>query len=151
MVFEDFRPSDEFPFAATADIWGEQAELLVDLNNDEEYAMALRGYINPVNAKLKWLEENREAVVKCMIDAGMIAMAEHRVGNMEAHGGFELPISEEVFGKSLHLDEIIACCDEGHSNVTLDCYFVCGPDYFSGQRIEVFVNPDLSLYCNSVV
>lgn len=151
MVFEDYRPSEEFPFEAVTEIWGEKARLPVDLNNDEEYAAALRGYINPINTKLKWLDENREAVIKCIIDAGMISMAEHRVGNMDGQGSFELPISDEQFAGTLHPDEIIACCDEGHSNVTLDCYFVCSPDYFSGQRIEVFVNPDLSLYCNSVV
>lgn len=151
MVFEDFRPSDEFPFEASAEIWGERADIFADLDNSEEYASALRGYINPVNAKLKWLDENREAVVKCIIDAGMISMAEHRISNMEEQNGFTLPVDEEYFANSLHIDEIIACCDEGPSNVTLDCYFVCEPDFFSGQRIEVFVNPDLSLYCNSVV
>lgn len=151
MVFEDFIKSEEYPFEAQTDIWGDSVRILVDLDDKEDYATALRGYISPINAKLKWLCENRAGVLKCIVDAGMIAMAEHRVGNMEDAGEMSLPIEEELFRSGVHLDEIIACCDEGHSNVTLECYLVCKPDYFSGQPIQLFVNPDLSLYCNGVV
>ena len=151
MVFEDFRKPDEYPFEAETDIWGEKVRILTDFNDDEDYACALRGYISPVNAKLKWLSENRESVLKCIADAGIAAMAEHRVSNMEDAGEFPLTIEEEYFLGCIHPREIIACCDEGHSNVTLECYFVCRPDFFSGQQILLFVNPDLSLYCNGVV
>ena len=99
-----------------------------------------------INNLLSFLNHNENAVMKAIVvDAGMLKQAEYYIDCMEeAEGSTEecrvfiledgtevtLPLSEEDFIESLHLNEVFIEFNNEEQELSATLTFYCRPDYF---------------------
>ena len=140
---EEFGASNRFfgVLSCNVFVWGEETEICVDKEKGP-----LEDLVPLINNLLSFLNHNENAVMKAIVvDAGMLKQAEYYIDCMEeAEGSTEecrvfiledgtevtLPLSEEDFIESLHLNEVFIDFDNEEQELSATLTFYCRPDYF---------------------
>lgn len=108
-----------------------------------------------INVMLKGLDSQKEAFFNDLIDS-YLPYAEDWVLNLceeseedstdekrcfitEDYNEINLPISKEDFLASLDLS-IFVSYDEDESDIYVEGYIDCNPDYFAGHSIEIYMD-----------
>ena len=122
-------------------IWGEETKIRAD-----KKAHSLEELVPLINKLISYLNHNEDIVFKAIVDdAGMLKQAEYYIDCMEeAEGSTEecrvfiledgtevtLPLAEEDFIESLHLNEVFIEFDNEEQDISASLTFYCRPDYF---------------------
>ena len=140
---EEFGASNRFfgVLSCNVFVWGEETEICVDKEKGP-----LEDLVPLINNLLSVLNHNEDAVMKAIVvDAGMLKQAEYRIDCMEeAEESTEecrvfilndgtvvnLPLAEEDFIESLHLNEVFIEFDNEEQDISASLTFYCRPDYF---------------------
>ena len=140
---EEFGASNRFfgVLSCNVFVWGEETEICVDKEKGP-----LEELVPLINNLLSFLNHNENAVMKAIVvDAGMLKQAEYYIDCMEeAEGSTEecrvfiledgtvvtLPLAEEDFIESLHLNEVFIEFDNEEQDISASLTFYCRPDYF---------------------
>lgn len=140
---EEFGASNRFfgVLSCNVFVWGEETEICVDKEKGP-----LEDLVPLINNLLSFLNHNENAVMKAIVvDAGMLKQAEYYIDCMEeAEGSTEecrvfilndgtvvnLPLTEEDFIESLHLNEVFIDFDNEEQELSATLTFYCRPDYF---------------------
>ena len=140
---EEFGASNRFfgVLSCNVFVWGEETEICVDKEKGP-----LEDLVPFINNLLSFLNHNENAVMKAIVvDAGMLKQAEYRIDCMEeAEESTEecrvfilndgtvvnLPLAEEDFIESLHLNEVFIEFDNEEQDISASLTFCCRPDYF---------------------
>lgn len=150
MRINDFKESDVFDFEAKSDIWGDSVSIGVDCDGS-----SLEIMLPMINRLAEFINKNKGAVVRALVEDGMLETAEdwassaeeaedstedHECYIMEDGTRVYLPITEEDFAASLHMDGMSVYYDDEKDDISADVFFVCTPDYFAYHCIEVFMD-----------
>ena len=148
---KDFSESDdENEYDACANLWDKN--LYISVTAD---ILPLEDMIPMINVMLKSLDNQKEAFFSDLIDS-YLPYAEDWVLNLceeseedstdekrcfitEDYNEIYLPISKEDFLDSLNLS-IFVSYDEDESDIYVEGYIDCNPDYFAGHSIEFNVD-----------
>ena len=140
---EEFGFSNRFfgVLSCNVFVWGEETEICVDKEKGP-----LEDLVPLINNLLSFLNHNENAVMKAIVDdAGMLKQAEYYIDCMEeAEGSTEecrvfiledgtvvtLPLAEEDFIESLHLNEVFIEFNNEEQELSATLTFYCRPDYF---------------------
>ena len=166
MEIKDFTLNEENSwkaFETDIDIWGEKVSILIDIDDMPVNEDSLKFFLPEINRKIQFIESHKNEIYKAMLDDGMLECAEDWASSGEEDEDEEecyimedgqkvyLPISEEDFFKSLHLDGInINLSKNDDIKSFADMFFHCDPDYFAYHSIEVFVDEDDNIKCNGL-
>ncbi|MBQ4165921.1 MAG: DUF2262 domain-containing protein [Oscillospiraceae bacterium] len=150
MEIKDFNPSEIFSVEGDTLIWGEKVGIGVDCDGSN-----LENMIPMINRLIEFIDSNKGAVVKALVDDGMLELAEdwassaeeaedsteeHECYIMEDGSKVYFPITEEDFAASLHFDGISVYYDDDNDDISASVYLVCQPDYFAYHCIEIFMD-----------
>lgn len=150
MEIKDFTASDVFDYEGKAAIWGESVDIGVDCDGSSLEAMLPR-----INALVGFLDENKDKVVKALVEDGFLETAEDWASSaeeaeesteerecyiMEDGTKVYFPITEEDFAASLHFNGITVYYDPEKDDISADVFLDCKPDYFAYHSIELFVD-----------
>ena len=150
MKAKDFKKTDDCEYESKLSVWGEEVEMDVDSEDS-----SLKKMLPLINKIVGFLDDNRGAVAAAMIDDGMLELAEEWVESAEEaedstddRKGYivdndtvvYLPISEEDFTASLHVEGISIYFDDEEEAVCAEVFLYCSPDYFAGHSIEFSVD-----------
>lgn len=132
--FEDFNIEEErVECEFEIELWGNE-DVSISLNIDfkkgkEINNINLKEHIHKIEKQLQWIEENRHAIEKAIIDYGMVQLAEEWVRNGDKNivdGNeyylniddevIQVPITKEQFCKSLYIGAISIDIDEDYDN-----------------------------------
>ncbi len=148
---KDFSESeDENEYDACAKVWDKN--LYISVTAD---ILPLEDMIPMINVMLKGLDSQKEAFFSDLIDS-YLSQAEDWVLNLceeseedstdekrcfitDDYNEIYLPISKEDFLDSLNLS-IYVSYDKDESDILVDGYINCEPDYFAGHSIEFIVD-----------
>ena len=149
VVLEDFRNEERYSYGSGF-VWGEETTILVDRGKRSLEEML------PLINKLVESLNNKDAIVKALIDDGMLALAEEWVSSCEDEAedstkerrgymvddetAVYLPISEKDFAASLEFDTIDISYDEKAEDISAHIFINCDPDYFADHSIEVYMD-----------
>ncbi len=122
-------------------VWGEETKICVDKED-----RSLEDLVPLINNLILFLNHNEDVVFKAIVvDAGMLKQAEYYIDCMEeAEESTEecrvfilddgtvvnLPLAEEDFIESLHLNEVFIYFDNEEQDISATLSFYCMPDYF---------------------
>ena len=154
---EDFGTSNSFSKFSYCNvfIWGEETKIRVD---KKEHSLEER--VPLINKLISYLNHKEDIVFKAIVDdAGMLKQAEYYIDCMEeAEGSTEecrvfiledgtevtLPLSEEDFIESLHLNEVFIEFNNEEQELSATLTFYCRPDYFADPETDhiIAVNMD---------
>ena len=141
---------DENEYDACAKVWDKN--LYISVTAD---ILPLEDMIPLINVMLKGLDSQKEAFFNDLVDS-YLPYAEEWVLNLceeseedsidekrcfitEDYNEIYLPISKEDFLASLNLS-IFVSYDEDESDIYVEGYIDCNPDYFAGHSIEFIVD-----------
>ena len=151
LKLKDFSESDdENEYDACANLWDKN--LYISVTAD---ILPLEDMIPMINDMLKGLDSQKEAFFNDLADS-YIPYAEEWVLTLceeseedstdekrcfitEDYNEIYLPISKEDFLNSLNLS-IYVSYDKDESDILVDGYIYCNPDYFAGHSIEFIVD-----------
>jgi hypothetical protein len=140
---EEFGASNRFfgVLSCNVFVWGEETEICVDKEKGP-----LEDLVPLINKLISYLNHNEDIVFKAIVDdAGMLKQAEYYIDCMEeAEGSTEecrvfiledgtvvtLPLAEEDFIESLHLNEVFIEFNNEEQELSATLTFYCRPDYF---------------------
>lgn len=164
MRLEDFKPDDVFDYEYKGKLWGNDDVCVgLILNEEAEDKEALfKSCFNVIKEKIEWINNNRNKIEKALLDDGMVELAEDWASSSEEAEDEEqecyimddgtkvfIPITEEDFCNSLHLDGFTIYCDS-EKDISVDVFLFCKPDYFAYHSIELFVNEDNTIDVNGL-
>ena len=147
VVLEDFN--DEYSHG-NAFVWGEETIICV-----EKKTHSLEEMLPLIQKLIAFLNKEKDAFVKVLIDEGMLELAEEWVESSgEAEGRTDdrkgylvddetvvyLPISEKEFAESLNFDTIDISYDEKSDDISAHIFINCEPDYFADHSIEIYMD-----------
>lgn len=166
MEIKDFVINEENSwktFEAEAVVWGEKVSIIADADDMPANEDTIRTILPEINRKIQFINDNRKAIEKCMIDDGMLELAEDWASSAEEDETEEdcyimedgqkvyLPISEDDFLKSLCFDGVnISLSEDSSIKSIADLFFYCKPDYFAYHVIEVFIDENDNIKCNGL-
>lgn len=160
-------------FKAQVDIWGDKVLMSVSVENlqdDTETAALKISKIMETAAEL--INKNRRAICKALLDEDMIESAEEWASSCFSEENYDeedddeedsseeecyilpdgntvtLPISEEDFLSSLHIESVLIYAepkDGKYDYPDAEIFIVCDPDYFLGHCIDVIIKKDGSV------
>ncbi|MBR5800244.1 MAG: DUF2262 domain-containing protein [Lachnospiraceae bacterium] len=148
VVMEDFN--DEYSHGNVF-VWGEETIICV-----EKKTHSLEEMLPLIQKLIAFLNKEKDAFVKALIDDGMLALAEEWVSSCEDEAedstkerrgymvddetAVYLPISEKDFAASLEFDTIDISYDEEAEDISAHIFINCDPDYFADHSIEVYMD-----------
>jgi len=148
-----------YSFTGVCTIWGEETEIDITFDEDAE----LSEYLPLLEKHLAWLNAHRKDALQALLDDDFLSLAENWASGsdpaedeeqecylMEDGEKVFLPITEEDFSKSLHLESVVLYCDEGKEEITMDLWCACSPDYFACHSVLIYVNADGSMESGSL-
>ncbi len=150
MEIKDFKNSEIFTVEGDALIWREKVGIGVDCTDS-----TLEDMLPKINRLIEFLDKNKDAVVKALVEDGMLETAEdwassaeeaedsteeHECYIMEDGTRVYLPITEEDFAASLHFNGISVYFDDEKNDISADVFLDCSPDYFACHSIEIFMD-----------
>ena len=165
MEIKDFVINEENSwktFTADTVIWGEKVSIIADADDMPANEDTLKTILPEINRRIEFIEKNRRAIEKCMLDDGMIECAEDWVSSAEEDETEEdcyimedgqkvyIPISEDDFLKSLHFDGLNLSFSKENEKGFSDLFFYCKPDYFAYHVIEIFIDENDNIKCNGL-
>lgn len=130
MKVSDFKAHDLFAFSTETTLWEKGVTVNVDFNDEYDLMETLTSYIDVINDRLSWLEENRAAVLSAL-HADSVAD--------------KLKVPEESLADILAPDELTVYCDDGRNNVWTDLFLVVGE-----VSVEVSLSPDNICECKGI-
>ena len=151
---EDFHES-EYGFCETeATLWGNPGvSVTVDFPGGQDWEEGLEEYLPALRERLRWLEENRSALEDCLLEDGMLELAEDWASGAEEAEDEEdecyvmedgqkvfLPVREEDFRASLYMESVGIDLSSGEP--ALHLCLCCSPDYFAGHCLCVSVDTE---------
>ncbi len=158
LKIEDFRECEVCDCEADVEIWEQKAVLIVDYNGGD-----VKEILPQINSLIEKLDNNKEMVVKALIDDGMLDLAEEWVSNGgEDENGFyttidgakiKFPITEEFFANSLRFDGITIYADEDSDDISASMFLNCKPDFFAYHGIEItpeLIDGELNIEVNGI-
>jgi hypothetical protein len=166
MEIKDFVINEENSykvFEADTFIWCENVSILLDFGDIPANEAALKAILPEINRKIQFINDNRKAIEQSMLDDDMVELAEDWASSAEEDENEEdcyimedgqkvcLPISEEDFLKSLHFDGLNLSFSKDTEKSFADLFFSCNPDYFAHHSIEIFIDEDDNIKCNSLI
>lgn len=127
--------------------------LEIDLKDEDKFDNdKLQDYIKEFKQHILWLENNKEAVCKALIEKDMIELAEEwvesgdeaiidgKVVYVDGDDIVELPITEEQFCKSVYFNSMRISIDEDSKNrVDMNLFLDTNPDYFATHSIDLSI------------
>ena len=149
LELEDFKNDGKYSHA-NAFVWGEETSVLVNIKT-----RSLEEMLPLIQKLIAFLNKEKDAFVKVLIDEGMLKLAEEWVESSgEAEGRTDgrksylvddetvvyLPISEKEFAASLEFDTIDISYDEEAEDISAHIFINCDPDYFADHSIEVYMD-----------
>ncbi len=160
MEIKDFVPLEIFSYEGDTTIWGEKVGIGVDCNGSTLEAM-----LPKINKLAEFLDKNKGAVVKALVDDDFLSLAEdwassaeeaedsteeHECYIMEDGTKVYLPITEEDFAASLHLGGITVYYDPEKDDISADVFLDCKPDYFAYHSIVIFMDSEGNIDVNGL-
>ena len=137
-------------------IWGDNAEIVI--TPDEEIPLnsdtSEKAFVIAEKAAA-FVDASKENVIKALLEDDFLSIAadwassaeeaedeERECYIMEDGSKVFIPVTEEDFAKSLHLDaaDVYIDPDFGYESITL--YISCRPDYFAGHVIQAELYTD---------
>lgn len=155
-----FIPSEVYDYEAETSVWGDTVGIGVEC-----YGSTLEAMIPMINRLVDFLDNNKDKVVKALVEDDFLGLAEDWASSAEeAEDSTEerecyimedgtrvyLPISEEDFANSLHFNGISVYFDDETGDISASIYLVCVPDYFAYHCIEIFVEGDYTIKVNGL-
>ena len=149
LELEDFKNDGKYSHA-NAFVWGEETSVLVNIKT-----RSLEEMLPLIQKLIAFLNKEKDAFVKVLIDEGMLKLAEEWVessgeaeGRTDGRKGYlvddetvvYLPISEKEFAESLNFDTIDISYDEKEDDISAHIFINCDPDYFADHSIEVYMD-----------
>ncbi|MEE5992317.1 MAG: DUF2262 domain-containing protein [Oscillospiraceae bacterium] len=153
----DFEFDGSCSFSGSFTMWGEDVcDVDVDFSEDSDDPEAdICKYIAVVNEKLNWLGDAREFIARSLIAGGIIGIAEQWCATYPQAKDEEqvcyvvddgskvfLPITEEDFINSIHLDNVTIDLSEGAVKAGIQVFLRCRPDYFACHAIVADIDAD---------
>lgn len=160
MEIKDFKPTEIFSYEGDTTIWSEKVGIGVDCDGS-----TLEEMLPKINKLAEFLDKNKEAVVKALVEDGMLETAEDWASSAEeAEDSTEdnecyimedgtrvyFPITEEDFAASLHLEGISVYYDDEKDDISADVFLCCKPDYFAYHSIEIFMDSKGNIEVNGL-
>ena len=162
----DFRSSELFAFEGECRLWNRE-KVICTLDfpaADLERRQAVLNKRLPfIKEQLAWLENSRAAIEQALLDDGMAALAERWAESAEEAEDEEtacyimedglkvfLPITPEVFCRSLYASSVSLVFDGGWDNPYISLGLGCSPDYFAGHVISVSVDAQKQVHCDGL-
>ncbi|MCR5122283.1 MAG: DUF2262 domain-containing protein [Ruminococcus sp.] len=157
MSIRDFsRGNDEkAAFTAKADVWGDEANLFVMLDNDTPRGSHTVEKIYPLVDKIaQKLDLRRRKIEDALLADGWLETAEDwasqcRVSKndpncyiMDNGDKVYLPLTEDDFCSGLYIESVCIYFDEELDINDVTIFIVCQPDYFAGRAIAVLLDSD---------
>ncbi len=150
-------------FSFSVLLWDSITSILLDVDNKDKFPVTEETFnkiLPKVTEKFQFIEQNRKAIEQALIDDGMVELAEDWTTSAEEDEEEEncyiidgekvyLPISEEDFCASLNFNGINMIFDDD-GNISADIFIDCTPDYFAYHSIEVFIDENNNIKCNSL-
>jgi len=125
LIISDFSKGQFCDFESRISLWEkEKVALSIDLPEVEN--STLEQYIEAVNQKVSWLEENKSVIVEAILDENFSSIAEWTSET----------VTREDFAKTLKPLEIAISFQWNQIMI----YVGCNKDYFSGHCFCVYVN-----------
>lgn len=164
MTVKDFKKSELFTFEGRCMIWGEKdVPLSVDFPDGEtgDVNALLAAHLPDIEKRVAWVNASRAAIEQCVVDDGMVELAEDWAQSAEEDPDSDcyimedgekvcLPITEADFRKSLSVGEMSLGFTAGWDSPDMELYLYCKPDYFAGHTIIVDVDKDGNCECGSL-
>ena len=151
----DFESDGSTGFSGSFTMWGEDVcDVDIEFSDESDDPEAdLCKYIAVVNERLNWLGDAREFIARSLIAGGIIGIAEQWCATYpqaqdEAQECYVvddgskvfLPITEEDFINSIHLDNVSIDLSEGAVKTGIQVFLRCRPDYFACHAIVVDID-----------
>jgi len=151
--FDQKEDSESYSCECTAEIWGQEVNLYATFDQKEpgEIDEDLTKYADWLNQSIKWIDENKEALQRAILDDDMVELACQWMEDAEVTGEdgksyyeledgelFPCPVTEQSFLDSLVLEGIDACADDSQE-ILFDMFYCTEPDFFACHSIEVFL------------
>lgn len=150
-------------FEADAEIWGDEASVLIDLDEvaDGEPQQKLEELWEQIARRLEWVEENRQAIESAIIADGMTETANDWAASGEPEDEDDedckvfydeegekmvLPVTDADLTRSLHQDELTVSV-EADGSIELTLYLVTKPAYFTDHAIEIAIDSKNNVEC----
>lgn len=149
LELEDFKNDGKYSHA-NAFVWGEETSVLVNIKT-----RSLEEMLPLIQKLIAFLNKEKDAFVKALIDEGMLKLAEEWVessgepeGRTDGRKGYlvddetvvYLPISEKEFAESLNFDTIDISYSEKSDDISAHIFINCDPDYFADHSIEIYMD-----------
>ncbi len=152
----EFREGSFCDFETDYKIWNANTvKVGININDDND----VEQYEDKILNQLEWINLKRHIIEQAILDSNMTESAEFWISNAEQSedGDYllqsgekvSLPLSDDEFCKSLKISEMSVNIEEDGS-CDVELYFVCKPDYFSGQCIEVLIDCDKNISCDGL-
>ncbi|HAJ97561.1 MAG TPA: hypothetical protein DCO72_07480 [Ruminococcus sp.] len=153
----DFEFDGSSGFSGSFTMWGEDVcDVDVDFSEDSDDPEAdICKYIAVVNEKLNWLGDARDYIARSLIAGGIIGIAEQWCATYPQAQDEEqvcyvvddgskvfLPITEEDFINSIHLDNVTIDLSEGAVKAGIQVFLRCRPDYFACHAIVADIDAE---------
>lgn len=161
---EDFDFEEEDEITSFPCIWGvDEVYTVVDVEFSDDKRLSednFDEYLPLINSTLSWLDENKAAFEKALIDGKALELAQVWAASLDivTIDGVEnvdfgeekipLPISAHDFFAALEISGIALEIEEKTvggeviAEVYLGVYLVTEPDFFSEHSLELSVSPD---------
>ena len=149
LELEDFKNDGKYSHA-NAFVWGEETSILVNIKT-----RSLEEMLPLIQKLIAFLNKEKDAFVKVLIDEGMLKLAEEWVessgeaeGRTDGRKGYlvddetvvYLPISEKEFAESLNFDTIDISYNKKSDDISAHIFINCDPDYFADHSIEIYMD-----------
>ncbi len=149
LELKDFKNDGKYSHG-NAFVWGEETSVLVNIKT-----RSLEEMLPLIQKLIAFLNKEKDAFVKVLIDEGMLKLAEEWVessgeaeGRTDGRKGYlvddetvvYLPISEKEFAESLNFDTIDISYDEKADDISAHIFINCEPDYFADHSIEIYMD-----------
>lgn len=143
-------------------IWGNEVKITIETEGNKKVAL------DTIIARIERILEmipRREETVEMLKNSGMIERAEEWVSECEPaddysdeHERFvvekgviiELPITAEQLVEGLRAESLDVIFIDTAEDFNAKLYLKCTPDYFAGHTVEVTIDKDGEMRCESV-
>lgn len=140
-------------YAVIAYIWGKELKVQIgtgfQITEDQ-----MDDFISTVEKRIEFINNSRSDIEKALIDKDAVDMANDWAESAEPDDDDEncyimedgtkvhLPITEEYFLSTVHIDEAAIEFRSSLDDVKTTVFVVCIPDFFAGHAFEVRINKD---------
>lgn len=152
----EFREGSFCDFEIDYKIWGlNTVKVGINFNSEDD----IEDYEQRIKENLEWINRKRHVIEQAILDNNMTESAEYWITETEKNDNgkylladgseVSLPLSDDEFCKSLRISELAVNLEQD-GTCDMEIYFICKPDYFRGQFIEVIIDSDKNIICDGL-